>query len=117
MSIYINTNNGQVYSNCHITFVNGKVQQPVSEQDTDEQVMTVEEETSEKPETTDIWGKPRKGKYSEVRRYLEERKKGDPAFKEFCRTHSLRDICTYLSKQFGWFVDEHSLGANINRNR
>lgn len=30
MSIYINTNNGQVYSNCHITFVNGKVQQPVS---------------------------------------------------------------------------------------
>lgn len=65
----------------------------------------------------DIWGIPRKGKYTEVRRYIDERKKGDPQFKDFCRNHSLRDLCAFLTEQFGWDVDEHSLGANLNRNR
>ena len=64
---------------------------------------------------TDVWGKPKEGKYSEVRRYIEERKKGDPEFKQFCHDHSLRDLCTRLTREFGWFVDEHSLGANLNR--
>lgn len=60
---------------------------------------------------------PQEGKYSEVRKYLDERKKFDAEFKEFCNSHSLRDLCARLSKEFGWFVDEHSLGANLNRNR
>ena len=65
----------------------------------------------------DIWGIPSKGKYNQVRKYIEDRQKGDPEFKEFCLRHSLREICTYLTDEFGWDVDEHSLGANMNRNR
>ena len=81
------------------------------------------EQRSDQPSSTtehipaDIWGKPRKGKYTDVRHYLEDRKKGDPEFKEFCLKHSLREICSYLTDLFGWDVDEHSLGANLNRNR
>ena len=79
----------------------------------------VEEVTSEptSPSPKDIWGIPPKGKYTKVREYIEDRKKGDPQFKDFCLNHSLRDICEYLTKEFGWFVDDHSLGANLNRNR
>ena len=65
----------------------------------------------------DIWGVPQKGKYNQVREYIKDRKKGDPQFKEFCQGHSLREICSYLTDEFGWFVDEHSLGASINRHR
>ena len=65
----------------------------------------------------DVWGKPKEGKYSEVRRYIEERKKGDPEFKQFCHDHTLRELCTRLTREFGWFVDDKSLGRNINRNR
>ncbi len=60
---------------------------------------------------------PREGKYSDVRRYIEERKRHDEEFKSYCQTHTLRDLCGRLSREFGWFVDEHSLGANLNRNR
>ena len=65
----------------------------------------------------DILPIPHEGKYSEVRRYIEERKRFDEEFKTFCLNHSLRDLCTRLTNEFGWFVDEHSLGANLNRNR
>lgn len=60
---------------------------------------------------------PNKGKYTEVRRYIEERKRFDEEFKTYCTNHSLRDLCARLTHEFGWFVDEHSLGSNINRNR
>ena len=89
-----------------------------------EQAKQVEEVTPEpeKPQPEpkspkDIWGIPSKGKYNQVRKYIEDRQKGDPEFKEFCLRHSLREICTYLTDEFGWDVDEHSLGANMNRNR
>ena len=65
----------------------------------------------------DIWGTPRQGKYSDVRRYLAERKKGDPEFKDYCLNHSLRDLCQRLTDIFGWVVDENSLQKNLNRNR
>ena len=65
----------------------------------------------------DILGIPHEGKYSEVRRYIEERKRFDEEFKTFVENHSLRGLCNRLTKEFGWFVDEHSLGANMNRNR
>lgn len=59
---------------------------------------------------------PQKGKYSEVRKYIEERKRSDEEFKQFCQYNSRRTLCERLSKEFGWFVDEHSLGVNISRN-
>ena len=73
------------------------------------------ENTKPPMDPKDIWGVPQKGKYNQVREYIEDRKKGDPEFREFCLRHSLREICTYLTDEFGWDVDEHSLGANINR--
>lgn len=60
---------------------------------------------------------PEEGKYTEVRRYIEERKLNDAAFKIYCETHSRTDLCQRLSREFGWVVDDHSLGRNINRNR
>ena len=60
---------------------------------------------------------PREGKYSEVRLYIEQRKRHDAEFKRYCQEHTLRNLCGRLSREFGWFVDEHSLGANLNRNR
>lgn len=58
---------------------------------------------------------PPKNNYNEVRRYIEERKKNDQHFKYYCETHNRKELCEYLSKEFGWIVDDHSLGANINR--
>ena len=60
---------------------------------------------------------PREGKYTEVRRYIEERKRFDAEFKNYCAEHSLRDLCHRLTNEFGWFVDENSLQKNLNRNR
>ena len=60
---------------------------------------------------------PAKGKYTDVRRYIEERKLCDTAFKTYCDTHTRVDLCRRLTDEFGWLVDEHALGRNINRNR
>lgn len=60
---------------------------------------------------------PLPGKYSDVRRYIEQRKLNEPDFKTYCDTHSRIELCQRLSKEFGWVVDDHSLGRNINRNR
>lgn len=60
---------------------------------------------------------PRKGKYSEVRRYVEERCKFDKEFKTFVERHSRVELCIRLTDEFGWDVDEHALGVNMNRNR
>ena len=60
---------------------------------------------------------PAEGKYTEVRRYIEERQLNDPDFKIFCETHSRVELCQRLTDEFGWVVDDHSLGRNINRNR
>ena len=65
----------------------------------------------------DILPIPHEGKYSEVRRYIEERKRFDEEFKSFCNNRSLRDLCGRLTEEFGWFVDENSLQKNLNRNR
>ena len=61
------------------------------------------------------WDIPQKGKYNQVREYIKVRKKEDPDFREYCLRHSLREICSYLTDEFGWDVNEHSLGANLNR--
>ena len=66
-------------------------------------------------EAASILGIPHEGKYSEVRRYIEERKCFDAEFKRYCMEHTLRDLCHRLTNEFGWFVDENSLQRNLNR--
>ena len=58
---------------------------------------------------------PEEGNYNAVREYIEERKKYDKVFMQYCKSHSRKKVCEFLSIEFGWDVDEHSLGANINR--
>ena len=94
-----------------------KQEKPKKEEPVCEDVELISEPKHKPKSPKDIWGIPKKGKYNQVREYIEDRKKGDPDFKEFCRQHSLREICSYLTDEFGWDVDEHSLGANLNRNR
>jgi len=60
---------------------------------------------------------PKKGKYTEVRRYIVERCKFDKEFKDFYESHSRVELCMRLTDEFGWDVDEHALGVNMNRNR
>ena len=60
---------------------------------------------------------PEEGNYNAVREYIEERKKYDKVFAQFCRSNTRKRVCEFLSDEFGWIVDEHSLGANMNRNR
>ena len=59
---------------------------------------------------------PREGDYNGVRLYIEARKKYDEQFKDFCTHHTRKELCTFLTKEFGWFVDDKSLGRNIQRN-
>ena len=65
----------------------------------------------------DILPIPKEGKYTKVREYIKERSRFDAEFKTFVQERSLRDLCSRLTKEFGWFVDEHSLGSNMNRHR
>ena len=108
MSLFINNHNGPIYHECNVTINQG--QEP--------KVESREEPTAPNDaRCADILPIPGERKYSEVRHYIEERKRFDEEFKTFCANHSLRDLCVRLTKEFGWFVDEHSLGANLNRNR
>ena len=65
----------------------------------------------------DILPIPKEGKYTKVREYIKERSRFDAEFKTFVKERSLRDLCARLTKEFGWYVDEHSLGSNLNRHR
>ena len=67
--------------------------------------------------TMPVLSLPMEGKYSKVREYIKERSRFDAEFKTFVKDRSLRDLCTRLTKEFGWYVDEHSLGSNLNRHR
>ena len=60
---------------------------------------------------------PRKGDYNAVREYVEERKKYDPVFLQYCKTHNRTELCNRLSDEFGWIVRVESYGKNVNRNR
>ena len=65
----------------------------------------------------DILPIPPEGKYSEVRRYIEERKRFDEEFRTFVANNSRVALCKRLSDEFGWTVDHYALGRNINRNK
>ncbi len=60
---------------------------------------------------------PPKGDYNAVREYIAERKKYDEEFRIYWDSHNLKQNCTYLTTEFGWIVDDHSLGTNLNRHR
>ncbi len=72
-----------------------------------------------KPESPvdDILPIPPKGKYTKVREYITERCRFDKEFKNYVDTHTRVDLCKRLTDEFGWDVDEHHLGVNMNRNR
>ena len=78
--------------------------------------ITPVEETAPKKEQAYTPPIPREGDYNGVRMYIEERKKYDEQFKDFCLHHNRKELCTFLTKEFGWFVDDKSLGRNIQRN-
>ena len=58
---------------------------------------------------------PKEGKYSQVRRYLQERCRFDSEFKHRVEDSSRVELCTFLTHLFGWVVDPNSLGKNMNR--
>ena len=60
---------------------------------------------------------PQKNKYSQVRTYIKERCRFDEEFKEYVENHSRVDLCMRLTDEFGWDVDDHKLGVNMNRHR
>ncbi len=68
-------------------------------------------------DTNDILGIPHEGKYTEVRKYIEDRIRFDEEFREFVENNSRVALCKRLSEEFGWTVDQYALGRNINRNR
>ncbi|MCR5050024.1 MAG: hypothetical protein K6A36_02965 [Paludibacteraceae bacterium] len=45
-----------------------------------------------------------------------ERKQQDELFKKYCNEHTRKQLCQRLPEEFGWLVDDHSLGVNISRN-
>jgi len=59
---------------------------------------------------------PRKGDYNAVREYVEERKKNDEIFLQYCKTHTRKQLCDRLSDEFGWVVDANAYGKNLSRN-
>ena len=79
--------------------------------------ITPANETAPKKEQAYATPIPKENDYNEVRLYIQERKKYDPEFCAYWQNHTLKQNCLYLSKIFGWVVDEHSLGANLNRHR
>ena len=60
--------------------------------------------------------RPKESDYNGVRDYIEKRKEHDEVFKEFCNSHTRKQVCEFLTMEFGWHVDAHNLGVNINRN-
>jgi hypothetical protein len=70
-----------------------------------------------KREKEEILGVPEKGNYGQVRRYIKERCRFDDEFRQYVSSHSRVALCIRLTDEFGWDVDEHSLGVNMNRNR
>lgn len=108
MSAYINN-----FYGTYIEHVDSYVATPTH---TPQQPESVDQPPTQQT-SQDILPTPQEGKYTEVRKYIEDRKRFDEEFKTFCTDHSLRDLCTRLTRDFGWFVDENSLQRNINRNR
>lgn len=61
--------------------------------------------------------RPKENDYNAVREYIEQRKQQDEVFKAFCKDHTRKQVCEFLSAEFGWQVDAHHLGVNMGRNK
>lgn len=115
-------NQGTIY-NAPVTiqYITNPVEQNTSEPkqtySEKEQVNSTKTAKKSAAEYEDILSIPNKGKYTEVRKYIEERCKFDEEFKEFVAKHTRVELCMRLTEEFGWDVDEHALGVNMNRNR
>lgn len=110
MSLFIQNNSGPIYSDCTITIHNGQttVETPTHAEKPEA------EEANETPYQPPI---PQEGNYNAVREYIVERKKYDEDFRIYWNSHTLKQNCVYLSREFEWIVDDHSLGTNLNRHR
>ena len=82
-----------------------------------DQACTAKNSPNKTAKNDDILPIPKKGKYTEVRKYIEERCKFDNDFKTYVERNSRVELCIYLTDLFGWDVDPHHLGVNMNRNR
>ena len=60
--------------------------------------------------------RPKENDYNAVREYIEKRKEIDEVFKAFCQSHTRKQVCEFLTMEFGWPVLSHQLGVNIGRN-
>ena len=60
--------------------------------------------------------RPKESDYNAVREYIEKRKEQDDVFKEFCTSQTRKQVCEFLTMEFGWHVDAHHLGVNMGRN-
>ena len=60
--------------------------------------------------------RPKENDYNAVREYIEKRKETDEVFKAFCKSHTRKQVCEFLSMEFGWHVAAHHLGVNMGRN-
>ena len=58
---------------------------------------------------------PEEGDYNAVREYVDHRKEHDAVFKNYCHSHSRKELCERLSYEFGWPVDARSYGKNLQR--
>ncbi len=101
------------------SFTSEKIVPPVGKE-SDSDIPSSEDISSVPSETvsdTTILSIPGERKYSEVRTYIKERCQFDAEFKEYVESHSRVELCQRLSNEFGWFVDDHKLGVNMNRHR
>lgn len=102
----------------HIDAKDGNVADVIRQLEAKEEpVQTDRYDLAEDIESEPILPVPQKDKYSQLRIYINERCRFDEEFKAFVDNHSRVDLCQRLSKEFGWFVDDHKLGVNINRHR
>ena len=106
MSLFINNNSGPIYNDCVVTINNGEI---IAKENVTSQTRT--------EQCDEVIPYPNEGNYNEVREYITKRGKIDADFKYFYDTHNRKELCEYLTKEFGWVVDDHSLGANMNRHR
>ena len=101
----------------HINAKDGNVAEIMRQLETQEPANSDRYEDAKEIESEPILPIPKEGKYTKVREYIKERSRYGEEFKNFVKEKSLRELCARLTKEFGWFVDEHSLGSNLNRHR
>ena len=69
------------------------------------------------PNAQNALPRPKENDYNAVREYIEKRKVIDPVFKIYCKNNTRKQVCEFLSIEFGWTVEPHQLGVNIGRNQ